>query len=201
DRVASFLEGGAAVRREERHAERMREEREHDEAQGAARASPRQDACGDERNRKKPVSRREPDDPFRKERQRPSDPRERRGLADTSEPADETPLDFRGRGRRIRRAGGREAEENCRRHHHGRHDGENGHSAERERARRGEKRDEQQRFRERKRRQRYVDGRRERAYVRVSMERGGYQTGGQRELHGGPGSPEHWFCPWQRDLS
>src|SRR5439155_703121 len=182
DRVASLLEGWAAIGGEQRHAQRVSDERERDEAEGATRSTPHQDERGSECHGQEPVNRRQPDDPFPEKCERSSHPRERRRLAHTAEPPNEAPLDLGGGGRRIRCAGGPEAEEDGGRHDHERDDREDADAAEGQRARGDEEWDEKERFWTRQHGQCCARGGRELVIVCVREERGG-----QRET-GGPGN-------------
>src|SRR2546422_11709022 len=78
NRIPTLLKLRAAVRREQSHTERAREERERNRAERAARATPCYHERWNERERQKPVGGREPANPFREARPRAPDLRERR---------------------------------------------------------------------------------------------------------------------------
>ena len=124
DRVAPFLKAGAAVGREQRHPERMGEQRETDHAERAP-ASPPGQRQGQQHQRQQRVRLPEPGDPLARERPRPHQECLGQRLANAGEPAEQAALDLGRRRRRVRRTdrGPRE------RHHGCQHDG--GHEHER----------------------------------------------------------------------
>src|SRR2546428_13866764 len=76
NRIPTLLKRRAAVRREQSHTERVREERERNRAERAARATPCHDEPWNERQRQKPAAGVEPASRFRAERPRAPEPRE-----------------------------------------------------------------------------------------------------------------------------
>src|SRR2546426_1437608 len=183
NRIPTLLKRRAAVRREQSHTERVREERERNRAERAARATPCYDERWNERERQKPVGGREPANPCREERPRAPDPRERRRLVDAAEPADEPAFDLgRGRGG-IQRAHGPQAEQRGGRHGHDRHERERRSPAERYRTSEDEEGDEKEGLRPRQDGQRRARRRCQQTIVPRREESGGHQERGERDLH------------------
>ena len=197
--VTTFLERRAAIRREQRHAERVREQSERGHAERAPSADPCDDEPGENRERQHPLRPPEPDDPLLEEAPRAQEPRQRGGLAEAAEPADEPAFHLRRRRRRIRHARGPEAEE-----HHGDHcrpgqAREDERAPPPERAREGEERDEQERLRAREDRERRPGGAPDETVAGVRDEGCGHEERRERDLHPRQGAPRDRARPEKAD--
>ena len=199
DRIAAFLKRGATVGRQDRHAERVRQQRQRDQAERAPGAQPSEHEGRTQGDRQEPVGGCEPHDPLAEERQRPSDPCQRRGLVDAAEPADEAALDLGRRGGGVRRADRREAEQDHRRQEDAGHRDEYRDPADRQRAREHEEDHEEERLGPGQDRERRARCSRQHMVTGVGEEGAGRQERGERNLHARQCAPGEGSGPQERD--
>jgi hypothetical protein len=198
DRVAAFLEGRSAIRRQQGHAEGMRDDDHAGDGKGAG--APRR--CDPERAqgcpRQQPVRLHQPPRPFRHERAGPSPPRQRGRLPHTAEPAHEAAFDL-GRGRGRKRRADRRPRERHRGREHRHADGhEHRDAPPREPPREQQERKQQQRLGTRERGACAQRRRPRGAVARQRQQRRRHQERRETHLHAGQRAPGDRPHPQQR---